>query len=294
MIRFVNIISGKNFYKGSLLTPEEVSNSELYWIRQVQIENYKSDMDRLRKKQSLEQKSKIVSLGPFLDDNGILRLIGRLQMTDYNYDMKHPILLPRNSRLTYLLVRHTHYQLNHAGVCLMINTIRNSYWVIGLRQVANAIVKRCVQYQKLLARHMTEIQAPLPRDRVTISHPFEITGLDFAGPLFVKDLTNKVYIVLFSCAVSRALHLEIVTAMNTEEFFRSFRRFVSRRGSPRVIYSDNAKTFKRSATEISILNDLTKFPKFCQFLNDRKIQWKFIIERAPWWGGGFTKEWFVR
>ncbi|GFY57936.1 integrase catalytic domain-containing protein [Trichonephila inaurata madagascariensis] len=84
--------------------------------------------------------------------------------------------------------------------------------------------------------------APLPKDRIEQSPPFAVTGLDFAGPIHVKNSREKFYILLCTCAVTRALHLELVTSFTTE----AFRRFISRRGLCTVIYSDNAKTFKRA------------------------------------------------
>ncbi|GFV54376.1 integrase catalytic domain-containing protein [Trichonephila clavipes] len=87
---------------------------------------------------------------------------------------------------------------------------------------------------------------PLPRDRIEQSPPFAVTGLDFAGPIYVKNSKEKFYILFWICAVTRALHLELVTSLTTEAFLLAFRRFISRRGLRTVIYSDNAKGCFRS------------------------------------------------
>ncbi|GFS52840.1 integrase catalytic domain-containing protein [Trichonephila inaurata madagascariensis] len=102
--------------------------------------------------------------------------------------------------------------------------------------------------------------APLPRDRIEHSPPFAVTGLDFTGPIYVKNSKEKFHILLCTCAVTRALHLELVTNLTTEAFLLAFRRFISRRGLCTVIYSDNAKTIKRAEIELRRLWTVISHP----------------------------------
>ena len=126
----------------------------------------------------------------------------------------------------------------------------------------------------------------MPEFRFTEGYPFAST-VDFAGPLFVKTVfgkelqVTKVYICLFTCGSTRAVHIELTPSLATQAFIRCLRRFVARRGIPELIISDNAKTFKAAATQLTkIFND----PDVISFLLERKIQWKFNLEKAPWWG----------
>ncbi|GBN78324.1 hypothetical protein AVEN_65409-1 [Araneus ventricosus] len=64
-----------------------------------------------------------------------------------------------------------------------------------------------------------------------------------AGPLYLRN-GPKAYIVLYTCAVYRAIHLELITSLTTEVFLQSLRRFIARRGRPTTIYSDNGTNFK--------------------------------------------------
>ena len=92
--------------------------------------------------------------------------------------------------------------------------------------------------------------APLPDFRVNEAPPFSKIGVDFAGPLYCKGArgsTNKSYIVLFTCCVTRGIHLELVHDLSALTFLHALPRFASRRGTPSLIVSDNAKTFKLSA-----------------------------------------------
>jgi len=104
------------------------------------------------------------------------------------------------------------------------------------------------------------VEAPLPAERVQPSMPFAVTGLDFAGPLYTKkDTSAKSYILLLTSATTRAHHLELSSDMSVDKFLMALDRFVSRRGLPHTVYSDNAATFqaaRRKLAEIcTILND---------------------------------------
>ena len=100
---------------------------------------------------------------------------------------------------------------------------------------------------------------------------------------------KKVYVCLFSCCVTRALHLDLVKDLSTPAFLRCFRKFFVRRGTPALIVSDNAKTFKGAEKEIRAL---FRHPEVRAELDNRGIEWRFNITRAPWWGGFF--EWMVK
>ena len=109
--------------------------------------------------------------------------------------------------------------------------------------------------RKLVGRPYTAPDPPpLVKTRIQQSMPFEVTGVDFTGALFVRgEPERKVYICLFTCAVTRAVHLEIVTDLTVECFLQAFRRFSSRKSLPRLILSDNGSTFQSAADELKAL-----------------------------------------
>ena len=94
------------------------------------------------------------------------------------------------------------------------------------------------------------------------------------------------YVALFSCCVTRAIHLELVRDLSADTFLRSLRRFAARRGTPSLIVSDNAKTFKASE---KALRKLYSQQKVRSELQTKRITWRFNLERAPWWGGVFER-----
>ena len=105
------------------------------------------------------------------------------------------------------------------------------------------------------------------------------------GPLFTSnkdDILDKFYICLFTCASTRAVHLELVRDMGVDTFVLAVRRFTSRRGLPVTFMSDNAKTFRSSSKEV---RQISRSFEVNKYLTNNRITWRFIVERAPWWGG---------
>ena len=130
--------------------------------------------------------------------------------------------------------------------------------------------------------------ADSPEFRGRQTPPFSRVGVDFTGPLLVKGLEGemvKSYIALFTCCISRAVHLELVGDLGVPSFLRCFRRFKARRGTPVLMISDNAKTFKTTGKN---LKQLYNHPEVRGELKPKKVEWKlewkFILERAPNWG----------
>ncbi len=168
------------------------------------------------------------------DDDGIWRCGGRLKNADILFSTKHPVLLTKQHTFTTLLVQAAH---QHNGTL--------GEYIKG-RSLVKAIIHKCVVCRRYEGRSIKPPPAPpLPFFRVNEAPPFSYTAVDYAGPMYVGK--QKVWICLFTCCVTRATHLEIVCDMSTPTFIRALRRFSARRGFPKRILSDNAKTFKAAS-----------------------------------------------
>lgn len=146
-------------------------------------------------------------------------------------------------------------------------------------------MRKCVLCKKIEGKAFATPREPsLPSSRVSDEPPFTNTGIDFAGPLLTKEnaQTEKSYICLFTCASTRAVHLELIKGLFTELFLQTFRRFTSRRGISRRLISDNAKTFKAAAKQVTTIS---RAENVRRYLADQGVTWQFITERAPWHGG---------
>ncbi|VDP49260.1 unnamed protein product [Heligmosomoides polygyrus] len=89
---------------------------------------------------------------------------------------------------------------------------------------------------------------------------------------------------------TRAVHLEVVLDLTTQEFLLAFRRFIARRGTPSIIYSDNSTTFRSAETAIaSLIYSPTSWHSISSFCSTQKITWKFITPLSPWKGGFYER-----
>ena len=254
------------------LTPDEISEARRQLLMLTQREAYPADVRALESGRAVPKSSSLYRLNPFMGDDGLVRVKPRLQMADLSDDEIHPVLLP-SCHVTELLVREQHLLMKHAGVSTLISALRGSFWIVGAKRHAKRVKRQCVSCQKQDARSCNAPVSPLPRSRVTQAPPFAVTGLDFAGPVFCLDQPRKkLYICLFTCAVTRAVHLELMDSMSLSDFVLALRRFAARRGMPAEI-SDNAATLKGADAYLQTQ------------LGHLAPHWRYIAPQSPWWGG---------
>ena len=168
---------------------------------------------------------------------------------------------------------------------MTLTTIREEYWILKGRQAVKQVIQHCVTCKTMDGLAYPAVNPPdLPNTLVSDDPPFSNTGIDFAGPLYVNQAMQsiKTYVCLFTCASTRAVHLELVPNLNADSFLLAFRRFASRRGLPSTLLSDNAKTFKSACKEI---RNIIGSRKVAAHLTRHRVTWNFTVERAPWWRG---------
>ena len=145
----------------------------------------------------------------------------------------------------------------HGGVRETLTELRQSYWIPKGRKLVKKEIRKCVTCRKVEGPPFRSVNSPpLPDIRVTGFQPFQVTGIDYDGSLYVRNANKevtKVYICLFTCTAIRAVHLELVEDQTASAFLRAFKRFASRRGIPECIISDNAKTFKAGSQDLKAL-----------------------------------------
>ena len=285
VMRFIKSCKIKRTYRlrsGSRdvnLSNEEIIKARNLWIKEIQNDTFSEELENIEKVSQQKPLPLVKQLNLYLDNDGIMRCKGRMHNSELDEDAKFPILLPKKHKFTDLVIMKYHLGTLHSGVGQTVTSIRQLYWIPSIRQCVNHVLRKCVQCQKVLSKpYVKPTPPPLPRDRVNNIQPFATTGIDFAGPLNVKDgsTTRKVYICLFTCACIRAIHLELIPDLTVNSFMLAFRRFISRKATPKNIYSDNAQTFVAASSEIQRELNLN-------------INWKFIPVGAPWYGGWWER-----
>ncbi|GIY70400.1 reverse transcriptase [Caerostris darwini] len=217
----------KKICESGTLSAAEIKEAEEYWVRGVQLENYCSDIHLLKKNKPVPPHSRIYSLVPYVDDKGILRVKGRLEQAELFHNEKHPAILPK-SKFTDLIIMSEHVKSFHSGVISTLSRVRNNFWIPRGRQVVKKVISECLICKKCALKPAKQLTGQLPRNRVVESPPFAVVGIDFTGAITIKagdQSCKKVYIALFTCAVTRAVHIEVVSDMSVKSFIFALRRF---------------------------------------------------------------------
>ncbi|UYV84906.1 hypothetical protein LAZ67_X003949 [Cordylochernes scorpioides] len=199
-------------------------------------------------------------------------------------DTGKPVLLPSDHPITEQLIRETHSNNCHAGVHFLLGKLRERFWILRARKTIKRVVRGCIICKRHAEKANTIPCAPLPRERLFMGVPFEVTGVDLMGPLYLRN-GQKIWITLFTCAVYRAVLLELVEGLDATNFILALERFIHRRGRPVKIHSDNGTNFKRTNRLFTNLN----WDKIAKYSCDKQIRWIFISPSAPWWGGWWER-----
>lgn len=255
---------------------------------------YQKDIEDLQTDGNVKKRSSLISLAPFLDKNGIIRVGGRLENAEIADITKHPIVIPCNQHLTKLIVQEAHLRTLHGGIQAMMAYVRTRYWVIGLKSVVRKCIHNCKTCILDKAKVKFQFMGQLPAVRVNQYRPFMNSGVDYAGPVLMRTSkgrghhATKGYICLFVCMATRAIHLEAVTDLTTQAFIAAFRRFVARRGHCSNLWSDNGTNFVGAAKELKEMfrkgkNNIAK--EAAELLANDNTTWHFIPPRMPTCGG---------
>ncbi|XP_053686349.1 uncharacterized protein LOC128735892 [Sabethes cyaneus] len=285
---------GENLLLAPTLTVKELESSKTQLIKLVQSESYSEEIKALQTGNLVSSRSSIRTLNPFLDEINMLRVGGRLQLSDEPYDTKHPILLPGDHPFTKLLVQRYHHQLLHAGPRLMLAVIREHYWPVNGRRLLRGIARRCYNCTRAQPAPVRQPMGQFPALRVTPSRAFTNTGVDYCGPIYLrsphrKAFPTKAYISVFVCFSTKAVHLELAGDLSTATFMSALRRFIARRGKPANIFSDNGKNFIGARNELheiyTRLHTQTELNKIIDECASKGISWHLIPPKAPNFGG---------
>ncbi|XP_075163108.1 uncharacterized protein LOC142235734 [Haematobia irritans] len=287
-------VAGELHQFSGYLKTAELKRSRSLLVKMCQQISFRGELTCIKNKIPLPCNSSILKLQPFMDDEGVLRVGGRIQQADLSFGIKHPILLSKNDPISYLIFAEAHSKTLHGGVQLMQSYVAASYWVLSARTIAKSVKRNCVTCFKYAAKAATQIMGNLPQVRLNPARPFKHSGLDYAGPILIKQntlrrsITTKGYICLFVCMCTKAVHLEVVSSMTTDDFLTAFRRFTSRRGPCTDLYSDCGTTFIGASKELQILHHRSKTSlpdHLAEGLHNHGTEWHFIPPASPHFGG---------
>ncbi|XP_055526970.1 uncharacterized protein LOC129719604 [Wyeomyia smithii] len=242
---------------------EEHQVAERALLKLAQVEAYPDEVRTLLKSRqakcstgvNLEKSSLLYKLSPILDEFDVIRMEGRLATADFSpFELRYPIVLPRGHQITRKLLDHYHQKFGHAGRETVTNEVRQRFCIPHLRAEIKKVMDSCMWCKIKKCKPDTPRMAPLLIQRITPNRrPFSFSGVDFFGPLEVTvgRHVEKRWVALFTCLVTRAIHLEVAHSLSSQSCLMAIRRFACRRGMPGVeFFSDNATNFVAASKKV--------------------------------------------
>ena len=290
LLRFRNRLRAKTFALTTALpTSEETDFALQALVRWTQHVFFADDIKQLDQDRPCSMKLR--KLAPFLDKHGLLRVGGRLANAKMPYNEKYPLLLPKCSRLTALLIDHVHRTQSHPGPQTLQNILCQDYWILSARSIIRKMTHKCIPCFRVKPRVSQPVMGNLPPHRLAQIKPFSKVGVDFAGPFDVKAAmlrkvkVTKAYICVFVCMVTTAIHIELVSDLSTPLFIAALDRFISRRGRCSDIYSDCGTNFVGTQRYLKEIDAIIRQPNYAQHVVENQIKWHFNPPAAPHMGG---------
>ena len=274
-----------------LILPSQIdrSKAEIYWIKISQHDSFASEIKSLQENSNLPLNSKIIGFSPFLDDQGIMRVGGRLAFSDLTQEQKNPIILAKEHFFTRMVVLDYHERHHHTGVDQTHFGLRERFWILQSRQLIRKILRTCVKCRHITSQPYAPLMGNLPEGRLSLSDtepPWTHVGVDLTGAIQLRRVgrrtitPEKAYIVLYTCLATRGVYLDLMITNKTEDFLLSFKRLCGELGTPKYLYSDQAGYFVRANEELKeSYENMESGLKSLQ--NNGQILWRFNASKAP-------------
>ena len=270
------------------LTVKDLADAERAVVMYSQNQAFYNELSTLQlTPPRVSNSSKLCRLDPVLDE-GLLRVGGRLHRSAMPEDAKHPCILPTDSHISVLLLRHIHERNGHSGRNHMLSELHKKYWIKKGNSLARKVLSKCVTCRRVKGKVGQQKMADLPLERILPDlPPFTNVGLDYFGPIEVRRGrgTIKRYGVIFTCMTSRAIHLEIAHTLDTDSCIHALRRFVCRRGQVKHIRSDNGTNLVGAHAELKRALISLNQKKIQDALLPDGIEWSFNPPAASHHGG---------
>ncbi|CAH8613476.1 unnamed protein product [Schistosoma rodhaini] len=289
LIRSKRYLYNKTIVRGPL-TLNELDNAEgdlLKYLQEQEFAEIRQWIKRHEQSDNIPSKNHVINkLRPIVIDN-LIRVGGRLNRSDLPVEQKHPIILPSKHPITELIIRHYHQADGHMGVYYTLAALRKKFWILKGTTAIKRIIHKCIGCRIRSARPMSQLMGDLPPTRITPDFPFATTGVDYFGPITIKEgrKPRKCYGCLFTCFNTRAVHIEVACALSIDSFLMALSRFSNRRGAPKKIYSDRGTTFAGLEKEIQLLLPDFKDNRVAKEMIRRNIEWHYNIPYASHRGG---------
>ncbi|XP_034163934.2 uncharacterized protein LOC117598271 [Pangasianodon hypophthalmus] len=271
-------------------TPDEIDQARNVILKATQKAAFAKELSALQANQAVSKSSRLWKLSPIMEDNFIC-VGGRLKYSEVATAEKNPIILPKDSHISLLLIRRHHEQVKHQGRHLTEGAIRAAgLWILGGKSLINSVLHKCITCRKLRGKLEEQRMADLPSERLKICPPFTYVGLDVFGPWSVTSrrtrggqAESKRWAIMFCCMSSRAVHVEVVESMDASSCINALRRFFALRGPAKQLHSDCGTNFIRACKELGMDKIVQKY------LSEQGCSWEFNPPHSSHMGGSWER-----
>ena len=218
-------------HKGTLRSNELIFAEE-HWIASAQQTAYPKELTILQAGKELCNKQHL-PLCPFIDQRGLLRIGGRIGLSQQPYERCHPLIIPSKHILTKIIIRSEHLRLLHASPTLVAASLIRRFHIPGAQRIIHSITRECVVGCRTASKPGSQLHGWLPPDRLNPGPAFHQVGFDYEGPIMVKcrsprkPFITKAYICVFVLFTVKAVHLEPVSELTTATFIATLQRFMA-------------------------------------------------------------------
>ena len=224
----------------------------------------------------------------------MIRVGGRLKRLSDDSVLKTPVLIPGKHHIATLLARKCHLDVRHQGRHFTEGRVRSSgFWITGCKRLVSSLIHKCVMCRKLRGKLEVQKMSDLPSDRITPGQPpFTSVGIDIFGPWEVVTrrtrggaANSKRWAALFTCLVTRAVHIEVIEEMSASSFINALRRFIALRGKVDIVRSDRGTNFVGSVNPLQINAINVEDGPVRDFLYNSGTTWIFNPPHSSHMGG---------
>ena len=282
--------------RGKRLKGLELQEAEHWLWKHSQARSFPKEQMALSKEHCIAPSSRLRALNPFMGEDGLIRVGGRISNSALSHSQQHPVIVDSKDSIIKKYFSHLHICLIHCGPSLLLCRTGARLHVLGARHLSRNVCGQCVTCRRKTPRPVPQMMGMLPTERTTPGNAtFTDTGLDFAGPFDIKmghtrrPVKLKAYICIFVCLATKAVHLEVTSDLTTETFIPCLRRFIARRNCPTTLYSDSGPNFIGAHNQLKqiyqFLEDEKTSSVINQYLLQNRVTWTHSPARAPHFGG---------
>lgn len=291
VLKFIYKLKKENDYLEAIT----VERAEFLILKYSQRQSFKEEITLLKERKSLNKDHLPVlrTLSPYLDESGLMRAEGRIDAaSNVGPETKKPIILEGRNYIVRLLVKYYHEKAAHGYNEMVVNELKQKYWIIRVRPTVKAVAAECLTCKINKAKPVIPRMGELPEARLAHhQRPFSYCGVDLFGPMEVTigRRREKRYGVLFTCLTVRAVHIELVHTLTTDSLILALRRMAARRGWPQNLFSDNGTNLRGANTELKLaIQELDEVTLTSETAN-RGIRWSFIPPASPHMAGAWER-----